>query len=192
MEKRKPILQVIPIDRNSPEKKDQSSKQKSKTKATQTFFKTLSQNNYRVQEMIDRKANILISVNAIILSILIGGGFFGNGALNLSKITSIILIASCILSILAALIAIKPFLLSIKNATWKGSNLVNPAAAIHMDLDAYKAKVNQVLKKENRIYDSLVEDIYFVSQNSKRKHIFLMLSAGIFFIGLVACFISIL
>ena len=45
---------------------------KATNKATQTLFRTLSKNNYVLEEMIDRKAHIMITTNAIVISIILG------------------------------------------------------------------------------------------------------------------------
>ena len=41
-------------------------------KGVETLFRLLSKNQYTLNAMIDRKSNILISINALILSIVLG------------------------------------------------------------------------------------------------------------------------
>lgn len=188
----KPI--IIPLTRNEGIElppKNKKEDQKSLNKATQTLFKTLSQNNYRLQETIDRKANIIISVNAIILSVLLGGGLLGSGLTLLSSQAIIILAITSSLSILSALISIKPFLFTSKSSSWYGDALLSHDTAIRLNLEEYKKKVKRTLKKEKRIYDAIIEDIYFISMNTDRKHKFLMVSAVLFFVGLFLAIVSI-
>ena len=97
----------------------------------------------------------------------------------------IILLAASTFSILTALIAIKPFLISSDKAIRKDNSLLTFEAAHQMDLISYKKAVKKTIKKENKIYDSMVEDIYFISQNIARKHSFLKASGLIFGFGLL-------
>lgn len=190
-------LRVVPISKGIREIKEKKSKKHSeggtagkkkssaKDRARQTIFKTLSQNNYRLQAMIDRKANILISVNAIILSILLGTSFMQSTFIVSSNLHIIILLASSTLSIIAALIAIKPFLIDSSEKAWKGKSLLSFETSRKMNLHHYKSVVKKTIKKEKRIYDAMIEDIYFISRNVNRKHGFLNLSAFVFAIGLL-------
>lgn len=160
-------------------------KSSAKDRARQTLFKTLSQNNYRLQAMIDRKANILISVNAIILSILLGTSFMQSTFVMSSNLHVIILLTSSTLSIVGALVAIKPFLIGSSDKSWQGTSLLSFEISRKLDLQHYKSLVKDTIKKEKRIYDAMIEDIYFISKNVDRKHRFLNASALIFAMGLV-------
>jgi len=160
-------------------------KSSAKDRARQTLFKTLSQNNYRLQAMIDRKANILISVNAIILSILLGTSFMQSTFVMSSNLHVIILLSSSTLSIIGALVAIKPFLIGSSDKSWQGSSLLSFETSRKLDLQHYKSLVKDTIKKEKRIYDAMIEDIYFISKNVDRKHRFLNASALIFAFGLL-------
>lgn len=190
------LSRVIPLEHSTeksktkiPKTKDAGVKRKKKSsakdRARQTLFKTLSQNNYRLQEMIDRKANILISVNAIILSILLGTSFMQSSFVMSSNLHVIVLLSSSTLSVIGALIAIKPFLIESSDKSWQGTNLLSFETSRKLDLKHYKSLVNDTIKKEKKIYNAMIEDIYFISKNVNRKHGFLNASAMIFALGLM-------
>ena len=160
-------------------------KSSAKDRARQTLFKTLSQNNYRLQAMIDRKASILISINAIILSILLGTSFLQSAFVMSSNLHVIILLSSSTLSIIGALVAIKPFLIGSSDKSWQGTSLLSFEISRKLDLQHYKSLVKDTIKKEKKIYDAMIEDIYFISKNVDRKHVFLNASASIFALGLM-------
>lgn len=164
------------------EKKEKSSKKR----AVQTLFRTLSQNNYRLQEMIDRKAHILISVNAIVLSVLLGSSYLNTVTIMATGISVITLLVACTLSVVASLVAIKPGLATRSNSS---STLLSFEGAKHMDFDTFKKSVKKTIKKENRIYDTMIADIYHVSQNISKKHTYLKVSAALFGIGMVTAVI---
>jgi hypothetical protein len=75
----------------------------------QTLFRNTSRNHYTLNQMVDRKANIMISINAIINSLLIGG-ILGPSAtiLDISLIPAFILMIASSISIFYAILAINP------------------------------------------------------------------------------------
>lgn len=164
---------------------------KIKGKSIESLFRTLSKNNYRLQQMIDRKANILISVNSIILSIIISIKFV-NIATFENQNTIIILTLSAAISIFFALAAVRPFVINTQMLNMKSNNLLNIEAIKSNTIDQYKTKMNEVLENDNSVYDSMTEDIFFIGKNIHRKHILLQLSASIFFFGLLISAFSVL
>lgn len=158
---------------------------KAKAKSIESLFRTLSKNNYRLQQMIDRKANILISVNAIILSFIITVRFSGVERLP-NEVPFLILLLSCLLSMILSLMSVRPFLVTKAGLGMQDNNLVNIETIKSLSLKAYKDKMNTVLSDDNTVYDAMVEDIFFIGKNIHRKHIILQLSATVFVIGLIS------
>ena len=70
-------------------------------KSTQTLFRTSLKNNYTMLEAVDRKAHILISINAIILSLLLGSGLSQGELIDISDlpILSLIVFSSISMSL---------------------------------------------------------------------------------------------
>ena len=60
-------------------------------RGVQTLFKTLSRNHYNLLKMVDNKARIVLTVNSIITSLLLGIRFIntGTGELNINTGTII-------------------------------------------------------------------------------------------------------
>lgn len=181
----KSIIPLQPANREQKTSDGSTSGKKKSTKqrAVQTLFRTLSQNNYRLQEMIDRKAHILISVNAIVLSVLLGSSYLNTVTVMTSSTSVVTLLVTCTLSVLASLVAIKP---GLATHSTSATTLLSFEGAKHMDFDTFRKAVKKTIKKENRIYDTMIADIYHVSQNISRKHTFLKISAALFGVGMVA------
>jgi hypothetical protein len=75
----------------------------------QTLFRNTSKNHYTLNQMVDRKANIMISINAIINSLIIGG-LLGPSTtlLDVKLIPVFVLMIASSLSIFYAIMAINP------------------------------------------------------------------------------------
>ena len=115
----KELLQarVLPLNpKHNTEKTNKSigSKKQSKKdsdKAIQTFFRTNLKNSYTMLEAVDRKANIIISINAIVLSILLSTAYSNGLIIGLESKHLINLVFFSVVSIFFALKAVKPFVL---------------------------------------------------------------------------------
>ncbi|MEL6989181.1 MAG: Pycsar system effector family protein [Bacteroidota bacterium] len=158
---------------------------KIKGKSVESLFRTLSKNNYRMLQMIDRKGGILISLNAIIVSIIISiksSGIIPDAA----DFMPVILLITCPLSMILSLFAIRPFAVRSSSLGMQENNLVNIDVIQELDIQDYKAKMNNVLRDDNRVYDAMTEDLFFIGKNIHRKHKFLQWSAAIFVVGFLS------
>lgn len=68
--------------------------------------------------------------------------------------------------------AIKPFLIGSWDKSWQWSGLLSFETSRKLDLQNYKSLVKAIIKKENRIYDAMIKDI-FIGKNLDRKPRFL-------------------
>ena len=60
--------------------------------------------------------------------------------------------------------AIKPFLIGSWDKSWQWSGLLSFETSRKLDLQNYKSLVKAIIKKENRIYDAMIKDI-FIGKN---------------------------
>lgn len=155
------------------------------TKAAQTLFRTLSRNNYALDEMIDRKANIMITTNAIIISVILGTSLCKPVLNNISPLIIISLLSIWIISIICALYAIKPFIIYPKDIKLEQNQLLNFHSINSSDIQDYKKRFNEVLQNEHCIYNTMIEDIYHIGRNIKQKHLYLSIAAYFLLLGII-------
>ena len=155
----------------------------------QTIFRTTSKNHYTLNEMVDRKANILISVNAIILSLIIGG-LVGEENMSGSRIAPlIILTVTNILSIIFAIAAIRP---EITHGAFTEEEIRNKKGNLLFFGNFHKMRVRdfewgmlQLLNDADYLYMTMIRDIYYLGKILNKKYNSLRLSLNIFMYGLV-------
>lgn len=163
-------------------------------RGVQTLFRTTSRNHYTLNEMVDRKANIMITVNAIILSVVIGG-FLGQTATDslFSVLPLVILSLSSLFSIIFAVLSITP------NRTQgqftkeeilnKEGNLLYFGNFHNMKFRDYEWGMLEKLNDSNFLYSSMIKDLYYLGKSLHRKYTFIRISLQFFVIGLVSSFI---
>ena len=173
-------------------KKDINKAQGRDERGIQTLFRTTIKNHYTLNEMIDRKASIMITVNSIILS-LVMSGVIGSEHLTLALIPVLLLSITSISSIIFAIIAIRPLLTQgdfteeeIRN---KEGNLLYFGNFHNMYFRDFEWAFLQMLNDKNYLYGSMIRDYYYQGIGLQRKYKHIRLSLTIFLFGFGVSFL---
>ncbi|HYG03538.1 MAG TPA: Pycsar system effector family protein [Chryseosolibacter sp.] len=160
----------------------------------ETMFRTTSQNHLMLSQMADNKANILITINSIILSVVVSvliRKLEENSAL---IIPTIMLVAVCLATTVFAILATRPNVSSgrftredIQN---KRTNLLFFGNFHSMKIEDYEWSMKEMMKDADYLYGSLIKDIYYLGIVLGRKYKFLRIAYNIFMFGFVISIIS--
>ena len=169
--------------------------QKNTERGIQTMFRTTSTNHIRLSAMSDSKAHILISVNAIIISVVLTVSVRSHLPYMEQYIYPLgILLLVCLLTIVFAILATRPSVSGgkfteedIRNRT---TNLLFFGNFYRMQLEDYQWAMNQMMKDGEYLYDSMIKDIYFLGVVLAKKYRYLRISYTIFMWGLIATVIA--
>jgi predicted metal-dependent HD superfamily phosphohydrolase len=160
----------------------------------ETMFRTTSENHVTLSGMADTKANIMISINTIILSIIVSVLFRKLEEFPLLLIPTLMLVITCLVTIVMAILATRPTVASgrfttedIKN---KRTNLLFFGNFHNMELKDYEWGMREMMKDYEYLYGSMIKDIYFLGKVLAKKYKFLRLSYTIFMIGFVSSIIA--
>ncbi len=160
----------------------------------QTLFRTTSHNHYTLNEMVDRKANIMITVNSVILSVVIGGslGLFERAGSPIVYVSTLIMALASFVSIILAIVAITPNrtqgFFTLEDIRNKNGNLLYYGNFHNMSFKDYEWGMLQKLNDSNFLYSSMIKDLYFLGKTLHRKYKFIRLSLQIFMAGIIASF----
>lgn len=157
----------------------------------QTLFRLTSRNHFTLNAMVDRKANIMISINSIILSVMIGGLVGGiSGALDVHLMPILCLTLTSSLSIIFAVISIRPEVshgeFSREELQSRKGNLLFYGNFLKMPLKDYEREMLQLLNDRNYLYLSIIRDIYYLGETLNKKNRLLRISLTIFMFGIMA------
>ncbi|NNK90241.1 MAG: hypothetical protein HKO89_06490, partial [Saprospiraceae bacterium] len=127
----------------------------------QTMFRTTSRNHYTLSEMVDRKANIMISVNAIIMSIIIGNFIANDLSITIHNIPILVVLLTGPLSIFFAVNAIRPEkthgAFTVEEIRSKQGNLLYFGNFHNMSLKDYEWGMYEMLNDQDFLYSSMVK-----------------------------------
>ncbi|WP_076445874.1 Pycsar system effector family protein [Chryseobacterium sp. RU37D] len=184
------------------DKKDNSENKKEKEKepksdrSIDTLFRVTLNNHTRLSDIADSKANILLSVNAIIISVCLSVLV---PKLDTPKnshliIPSFLLLFSSVLTIIFAILSTKPNVTETKftkqDVEDRKVNLLFFGNFNRMLFDDYYNAMKDLIKDKDYIYDSMVKDLYYLGKVLDRKYKLLSTTYKIFMAGIIISVLS--
>lgn len=178
-------------------KKENSDKKEPKSdRSVDTLFRVTLNNHTRLSDIADSKANILLSVNAIIISVCLSVLV---PKLDTPKnahliIPSFVLLISSVMTIIFAILSTKPNVTKTKftNQDVKNRkvNLLFFGNFHQMIFDDYHNAMRDLIKDRDYIYDSMVKDLYYLGKVLDRKYKLLSITYQIFMAGIIISVLS--
>ena len=174
--------------------KEAKEQQKNTERGIQTMFRTTSANHFELSGLADSKANIMISVNAIIISVvltvLLGRIVYERQYI----IPTVLLLVVCVTAVIFAILATRPSVSSGKfneeDIRNKKTNLLFFGNFHQMKLEEYQWGMNEMLKDREYLYNSMIKDIYFLGVVLAKKFQYLRIAYTIFMWGLIISVIA--
>ncbi len=155
----------------------------------ETMFRLTSKNHLDLSGMADSKANIMISINSIILSVVLGSlmqKLDTNGHLILP---TIILLAVNLGALIFAILSLRP---NVSDGLFTREDIENQKTNLlffgnfhKMKREDYHWGMNKLMENANFLYSNLIDDIYFLGVVLARKYKLLRTSYTIFMFGMV-------
>ncbi len=174
--------------------KRKKEKESQSERAIATVFRIMAQNQANLGQMADTKSNILISVNAIILSFVIGTLFDKLLTDANLQIPVTILVIVCVLSIVFSILATRP---NISEGTFTKEDIANKKTNLlffgnfhKMSLPDYDWGMTELLGDKNYLYSSMIKDNYFLGVVLAKKYRYLRIAYNIFMFGLILAMLA--
>lgn len=176
------------------EAKLKKDKEKEADRSIATVFRIMAQSHSNLSGMADSKANILISVNSIILSIMMASLFEKlQTDPNLQIPVGVITIV-CVASIVFGILATRP---NVSHGTFtrddiasKKTNLLFFGNYHNMSLDDYNWGMTEMLGDKNYMNASMIKDQYFLGVVLAKKYKYLRIAYNIFMYGLIIAMLA--
>lgn len=163
-------------------------------RGVQTALRLASENHMKLSDMADGKANILISVNSIIIGVILSVLLRRLEVDTHLTIPTMIFLASSVATIVIAILATLPKLtqgrFSREDIVQKKTNLLFFGNFHHSTLQDYQWAMNRLLQDADYMYGSIVRDIYFLGVVLGRKYRLIRLAYYVFMIGIIASVIG--
>ncbi|WP_034041684.1 Pycsar system effector family protein [Wocania ichthyoenteri] len=169
-------------------------KNESPERGIQTFYRVALRNHIKLSDIADTKANILLSVNAIIISLVLSNLISKLDTNEYLVYPTAIFTLSSVISMILSIIATRPNVTSgeftKEDVENKNVNLTFFGNFHKMSLNEYEWAINELLKDKNYVYNSLTKDLYFLGKVLERKYRILRITYTIFMSGIIISVIA--
>ena len=189
------------LEKEGKPKKDKTEKKEDKKdeksdRSVDTLFRVTLNNHTRLSDIADSKANILLSVNAIIISV---GLSVLVPKLDTPKNTHLIiptflLLLSSVLTIIFAILSTKPNVTKTnftkQDVADRKVNLLFFGNFHQMLFEDFQTSMRDLIQDRTYIYDSMMKDLYFLGKVLDRKYRLLSITYQIFMAGIIISVLS--
>lgn len=162
----------------------------------ETMFRVALRNHITLSDIADTKANILLSVNAIIISMTLSTLIpkLDNPSNHYLIIPSLIFILFTVVSIVLSIMATRPNVtmgkFSKEDVANKKVNLIFFGNFHKMSLPEFEWAMAEMMKDRDYLYGSLTKDLYFLGLVLNRKYGLLRTTYTVFMIGIIVSVIA--
>jgi predicted metal-dependent HD superfamily phosphohydrolase len=175
----------------SEDRKRKKVKESRPDRGIETMYRVTLRNHIKLSDIADTKANILLSVSAIILSIALSTLFP-----KLDKpdnyyliYPTLIFLFITVLTMIYSILSTRPKVTSGKftqeDVENKKVNLLFFGNFHKMPLKDFQAGMSQVMEDRDYLYKSLMKDLYYLGKVLERKYRLLRIAYNIFMVGII-------
>jgi predicted metal-dependent HD superfamily phosphohydrolase len=186
-----PALQSKPTSLAPPHEKAEKKKEDRPEKTIETMFRVTSDKSQKLSDQADTKSNIMISINAIIISVLLSVLLpkLDNRDTSVFIIPVILLLTVSLVTIIFSVLATRPRVpagtFTPEQLNDKSVNLLFFGNFFKMDFEHYSKGMFQVMDDKHFLYLTLLRDIYTQGIRLGQKYKMLTLAYNVFMYGLI-------
>ncbi len=157
----------------------------------ETMFRVTLRNHITLSDIADTKANILLSVNAIIVSLVLANLIpkLDNPSNTYLIYPTIVFVLFTIIAMILSVLATRPNVTSGKftkeDVENKKVNLLFFGNFHKMKLEDFEWAMNEMMQDKDYLYSSMTKDLYFLGKVLDRKYKILRITYTIFIIGII-------
>ncbi|MGM0566862.1 MAG: Pycsar system effector family protein [Bacteroidota bacterium] len=178
-----------------PDKKNKKKKKESfPARGIETMFRITGRNQINLSAIADNKANILISVNSIIISIIVTMLVRKFSEYPNIIVPSMIFLLTSLTTMIFAILSTRPNIkkgrFSAEDVRQKRVNLLFFGNFYNMRLDEYDAAIKEIMKDYDGLYSTMIKDQYYLGKVLGKKYRLLRTAYTIFMFGFTISVLS--
>ena len=157
----------------------------------ETMFRVALRNHITLSDIADTKANILLSVNAIIISVALSNLLpkLDNPSNTYLIYPTLVFMAFTVASIVLSVLATRPNVtkgeFTKKDVSDKKVNLLFFGNFHQMSLKDFEWAMGEMMQDKDYLYSSLTKDLYFLGLVLNRKYNLLRITYTVFMVGII-------
>jgi len=168
---------------------DKIKQEKLPGRGVESMFRLTARNQINLSSIADNKANILISVNSIVLTVLLSMGIGKISDYPVITLPSIVFVSTCLITIVFAILSTRPKISSGKftkeDIHQKKVNLLFFGNFYNMNAEDYDWAIKEMMKDSNYLYSSMIRDQYSLGRVIGKKYRLLRTAYTVFMVGII-------
>jgi predicted metal-dependent HD superfamily phosphohydrolase len=170
-------------------KSKKEKKKKGYSRGVESMFRLTARNQINLSSIADNKSNILISVNAIMMSITMTVLVTRFEEIPNLILPTLVFLLFSLATIIFAILSTRPNISSgrftkddIKN---NKVNLLFFGNFYNMNLDEYEWGIEELMKNDENLYSTMIKDQYFLGKVLAKKYKLLRVAYNVFMFGII-------
>lgn len=159
-------------------------------RGVETMYRTTYRTHITLSAIADNKANIMMSINAIMISIILTSLAPKFETMPYLVAPTIFLLTVCLVSMIFATLSTRP---KVTTGTFTREDIEEHRANLlffgnyfNMELEDFQWGMRELVKDDNFLYDSMTRDLYYLGKVLAKKYEYLRLCYAVFMYGLIA------
>ena len=164
-------------------------KAKGYSRGVESMFRNTARMQITLSSIADNKSNILISVNAIIMSITMTVMVTRFDEMPNFIIPTLIFLFFCLVTIVFAILSTRP---NVSSGTFSKEDIIQNKVNLlffgnfyNMNLEDYELAIGALMKNEKNLYLTMIKDQYFLGKVLAKKYKLLRIAYNVFMIGII-------
>jgi hypothetical protein len=174
-------------DAGSKKKKKKDKGGRKTVSGIQTMFRVTYQNHIQLSQLADNKANMLISINGLMTSVLVAALAPRLTAATWLLTPAIVLLAGCVPSLVFAVLTLRPRLnrtpTTVEQVRANEGNLLFFGQFSGMPLAEFNESMHTLIDDPRLLQDSLIRQLWLMGQSLRQKYRFLQVAYALFLLG---------
>ncbi|WP_204344015.1 Pycsar system effector family protein [Psychroserpens algicola] len=169
-------------------------KNESPERGVQTFYRVALRNHIKLSDIADTKANILLSVNAIIISVVLANLISKLDTNPYLTWPTVIFTLFSVISMVMSIIATRP---NVTSGQFTKEDVKNQKVNLSffgnfhkMELEDFEWAIRELVNDKDYIYKALTKDLYFLGKVLERKYRLLRITYTVFMVGIIVSLIA--
>jgi len=171
------------------EKEPKKAKPKGYSRGVESMFRLTARNQISLSSIADNKSNILISVNAIIMSVAMTVLVSRFEETPNIILPTLIFLVFCLITIVFAILSTRP---NISSGTFSKEdieqnkvNLLFFGNFYNMKLDEYEWAIGELMRNDENLYSTMIKDQHSLGKVLAKKYKLLRIAYNVFMFGII-------
>ena len=169
-------------------------KGKGYSRGVESMFRLTARNQINLSSIADNKSNILISVNAIMMSITMTVLVTRFEEVPNIILPTLIFLVSCLITIIFAILSTRP---NVSRGTFNMDdirqnkvNLLFFGNFYNMKLDEYEWAIEELMNNDKNLYSTMIKDQFALGEVLAKKYKLLRKAYNVFMVGIIISVIA--